>query len=70
MRYETSEGSIQMVTTEDWNLEKLQIKFDVELANGEATSKDVDYIIERMKQCPVSKNIKGGVDMATVVHFV
>jgi uncharacterized OsmC-like protein len=66
----SAKGSIQMVTTEDWNLEKLQINFDVELANGTATSKDVDYVIERMKQCPVSKNIRGGVDMATVVHFV
>ena len=66
----SAKGSIQMVTTEDWNLEKLQIDFDVELANGKATSMDVEYIIERMKQCPVSKNIRGDVDMATVVHFV
>ncbi len=66
----SAKGSIEMVTTEDWDLEKLQINFDVELANGKATSEDVDYIIERMKQCPVSRNIRKGALMKSVVHFV
>jgi uncharacterized OsmC-like protein len=67
---ESSEGSIHLITTEDWNLQRLHVRFDVKLTSGNVTTSDVDYIKARMKQCPVSKIIKDVRDVETVVSIV
>ncbi len=66
---ESSRGSIHVVTSEDWDLEKVHVSFDAKLASGSATPEDFDYIIGRMKQCPVSKNLSKEATMETVLHF-
>ncbi len=62
-------GSIHMVTTEGWDLTRLHIRFDVTLVSGGASSDETDYIIGRMKQCPVSRNIRDIAEDKTELRF-
>lgn len=62
-------GSIHMITTEDWSLKKLHVRFDVTLVSGSASSDEADYIIGRMKQCPVSRNLRGIAEDKTELSF-
>jgi hypothetical protein len=52
------EGNIAVSADEAWNLETLQVAFSGKLARGAADQEDIEYIISRMKQCPVSQNIR------------
>ena len=54
----SSEGKISVGADENWNLDTLIVKFSVTAASGTANQDDIDYIISRMKLCPVSKNIR------------
>ena len=65
----TAQGEILVEASEDWLLEKVEVKFSVQLASGEADAADVDYIISRMKQCPVSKNLPQNIEIQTLVDF-
>jgi hypothetical protein len=69
LRIDSATGSIHMMSTEDWDLKRLQVSFDVKLGSGRAAKEDVDYIIGRMKQCPVSRNIRDIEDERTIVDF-
>lgn len=53
-----AEGSITIGADQDWSMENLQVRFTGRLASGQASPDDIDYIVSRMKQCPVSKNIR------------
>ena len=64
-----SQGSILVEASEDWLLEKVDVRFDVTLSGGEADPDDVDYIVSRMKQCPVSKNLPKNIDIHTSISF-
>lgn len=64
-----SQGSILVETSEDWILEKVDVQFEVTLASGSASEEDIDYIVARMQQCPVSKNLPGNIDTHTRVGF-
>ena len=64
-----SQGSILVETSEDWHLEKVDVQFEVTLAGGDASQDDIDYIVERMRQCPVSKNLPQNIDSRTRVGF-
>ena len=64
-----SQGSILVETSEDWLLEKVDVRFDVTLSGGNPDPDDVDYIVSRMKQCPVSKNLPQNIDIHTSVSF-
>ena len=70
LRLESAEGSINAVTTEDWSLKTLHTHFDGQLKGGVPAPGDVEYIVERMKQCPVSKNTIEPVDSRTTVRLV
>jgi len=65
----TAQGEIRVEASEDWLLEIVEVKFSVQLASGEADAADVDYIISRMKQCPVSKNLPQNIEIQTHVDF-
>jgi len=67
--FAASQGEILVEAGEDWLLEKVGVKFDVDLAAGEAGEDDADYIIARMKQCPVSKNLPQNIEIHTTVDF-
>ena len=58
LRLESAEGSIDLLASEDWSVRKMHIRFDGRLKSGTPTREDVDYIVSRMEQCPVSKNLK------------
>jgi hypothetical protein len=39
-------------------MESLQVHFSGQLGSGQASTGDIDYIVARMKQCPVSLNLR------------
>jgi hypothetical protein len=54
----SSLGVIEVEAGDDWVLERLHVEFEVQLASGTPAAGDVEYIEGRMRQCPVSKNLK------------
>ncbi|MGB5258968.1 MAG: hypothetical protein WBO34_00420 [Gammaproteobacteria bacterium] len=54
----SAEGHIVIGAGEDWNLESLRVHFSGTLEHGQPGPGDVDYIVSRMTQCPVSRNIQ------------
>lgn len=69
LSFASSMGQILVEASEDWLLEKADISFKVQLSSGEASEDKVGYIVSRMKQCPVSKNLPAGIDVNTRVEF-
>ena len=69
LQFASSRGRIRVEASEDWHLEKVDVRFDVKLARGDAGTDDIDYIMSRMKQCPVSKNFPPGIDVHTGIEF-
>jgi len=69
LTYASSQGEILVETSEDWLLEKVDVIFNVNLASGEANDDNHGYIVSRMKQCPVSKNLPQDIDINTSVEF-
>ena len=65
----TTRGEIRVEAGEDWLLEMVDVRFDVDLAAGDADAETVEYIISRMKQCPVSKNMPTYIDINTRVDI-
>ena len=63
----SSDGTIDVVTTEEWDLTRLHVHFQGKLKSGVATAADADYIVGRMKQCPVSRNTREPPDSRTTV---
>ena len=51
-------GNIVIGADKDWNMETLQVHFSGQLGSGQASPDDIDYILLRMQQCPVSVNIR------------
>lgn len=54
----SGEGHITLTASHDWDIETLRIHFDLVLRSGRPGDGDVDYIVSRMKACPVSRNIR------------
>ncbi len=50
-------GSIRLTAGEDWMVHDIEVGFTGTLCAGEATADDIAFIIERMKNCPVSRNL-------------
>jgi uncharacterized OsmC-like protein len=69
LTFKSSRAELLVETSEDWFLEKVYVKFIVKLAAGTANENDIDYIVSRMQQCPVSKNLPQGIDIETSVEF-
>jgi hypothetical protein len=55
---DTVTGRYKMTTSEDWIIHDIHASFDAVLRSGSATADDVAYIVDRMKNCPVSRNLK------------
>jgi uncharacterized OsmC-like protein len=62
-------GDIEIATTEDWQLSKLRVNFAASLRAGEPGTEDVEAIITRMKNCPVSKNLTFAPQAETTLGF-
>ena len=69
LAFKSSRAELLVETSEDWFLEKVYVKFIVKLAAGKANENDIDYIVSRMQQCPVSKNLPQGIDIDTSIEF-
>ena len=54
----SAEGNIVIGADKEWNMETLQVHFSGQLGSGQASPDDIDAIVSRMKQCPVSRNIR------------
>ncbi|MEN8213104.1 MAG: hypothetical protein ABFR19_01970 [Pseudomonadota bacterium] len=65
----SASGELLLVADEEWRLEQLHISFDAKISKGAATEDDRDYIISRMGQCPVSKNLPPIADTETRLNF-
>jgi uncharacterized OsmC-like protein len=46
------------VVTEDWFVRELSAHFRVTIRSGTPTSEDLAFISERMRDCPVSRNLE------------
>ncbi len=62
-------GSIEVAAAEDWSIRKRHVHFDAHLKAGAPSASDVSYIVGRMKQCPVSRNLREIPDAVTVVEL-
>ena len=69
LQLESANGSIDLLASEDWFIRKMHIRFDVRLKSGTPTPEDVNYIVARMEQCPVSKNLKAIPDSRTEIFL-
>ena len=69
LAFSSSRGELLVEASEDWLLEKVFVMFSVNLADGTATEDDTSYIISRMQQCPVSKNLPRDIDTHTSIEF-
>jgi hypothetical protein len=54
---ESAEGLIHIITTEDWLLSDLRVEFTCKLRAGTPTRDDIDHVVDRMENCPVSRNL-------------
>lgn len=49
-------GRLRMVT-EDWVVQEIEAEFWIHARSGMATAEDLAYIEDRMRSCPVSRNL-------------
>ena len=63
----SAEGSIVIGADKSWNMETLQVHFSGQLGSGQVSPGDIDYIVSRMQQCPVSLNIREVPDTESTV---
>jgi len=64
-----SEGSIDIQAADNWSIESLNVKFSGRVANGTPGADDIDYIAARMRQCPVSRNLRDLPAVSTTVEL-
>ena len=62
---ESAAGTIDVVASDEWVVEQLHIDFSGKLKSGSPGSGDIDYIIDRMRHCPVSMNLGTVADSRT-----
>ena len=67
---DSSEGLVTIGTDAHRVIETLRVNFKGKLKSGEADDSNIDYIKERMCQCPVSINLKDIPDSETTVSFI
>ena len=70
------EGSFTVITSADWILERVEGDFRMILdpgasseGQGRADSESIAYIKERMKLCPVSRNLPATVQKSITLHL-
>ena len=64
------DGHFQLTTTQDWQVASVTADFDMYLTDGTVDSDKTRYLIDRMKGCPVSRNLSHDVIKKTqlVIH--
>lgn len=66
----SAEGDIKVLTDKDWNLLDMTVSFTGELESGQASEADIDFIVARMQQCPVSRNVNTPASAHTGIRLV
>lgn len=66
----SAEGSVDVTADENWLMRSLHVDFVARLATGRPDDGDVAHIVERMRHCPVSTNLRDVPDTRTDVRFV
>jgi hypothetical protein len=66
---DSAEGSILIGADADRNMQTMRVHFTGRLGNGQVSPGDIDYIVSRMEQCPVSRNIRVPADTETTVNL-
>lgn len=69
LHLDSADGEIEIVTTEDWMITRLRVAFSALLKEGNAGAEDVDVIVQRMKNCPVSRNLTFAPHSETRLEF-
>lgn len=54
---------------DDWKIDKVKVSVNAVLRAGEADSASIDYIKQRMRQCPVSINLQEPPDYRIDLQF-
>ena len=65
----SASGSIDVSANAEWELKKVNVLFDAVVESGSPSQDDVDHIIDRMRLCPVSVNLKPVHESNTRVSF-
>lgn len=65
----SAKGEMLLVADEEWRLEQLRLSFEVKTFRGTPTDEDRAYVLSRMAQCPVSRNLPGIADSETLLKF-
>jgi uncharacterized OsmC-like protein len=58
LQLDSAEGYIEVGATDDWTIDALTVKFNGRLAGGTPSEENIAYIVARMQQCPVSRNLR------------
>ena len=66
----SAEGSIVIGAGKSWNMEILKVHFSGQLGSGQVSPGDIDYIVSRMQQCPVSLNIREVPDTESTITLI
>jgi organic hydroperoxide reductase OsmC/OhrA len=69
LKLASAAGDIEIATTADWIISRLRVNFSALLNSGEASEEDVATVIQRMKNCPVSKNLTFSPQAETTLEF-
>ena len=65
-----TELDLLLVSGGDWKIDQVRVAIKASLRGGEAKREIVDYIESRMRQCPVSINLKEPADYRINLEFV
>jgi len=65
----SASGSNVVRANADWVVQQLHVGFSGTLKSGTPTQDDVDYIVDRMRHCPVSMNLREAPDSQTTLAF-
>ena len=64
---ESASGSIDIRANADWVVQQMHVGFTGKLKSGTPAQTDLDYIVDRMKHCPVSMNTREAADSQTTL---
>ena len=66
---ESATGELNLTAGELWNIQNIDVTFNVKLKSGQPSEDDIAYIVERMGHCPVSTNLPSELLIKSSVHF-
>jgi len=65
----SASGTIDIRANADWVVQQMRVGFTGKLKSGTPAQADLDYIVDRMKHCPVSMNIREAADSQTTLNL-